>query len=172
MVEDLLGVGRAAGIAGGLVGIQIEVHVGFAEGHVVGVGKAIVDELPAEAVGHVDHGIVEARVAGGLGGGEEAVVECGVGPEAVERGLGAGEFPGGDLFGSGADGGVGAGVVWGVADCGLFEIGRGVGGRGRTRRGGCLRGLRTDRSEWNGGCEGGKEEQRRDCGSSMRKRER
>jgi hypothetical protein len=106
LVEDLFCVSHSDGIVRSQTGVEIEIHVGFAEGHVVGVGEAVVHELPAKALRHVDHGIVEARVAGGFGCSEETVVKSGVCPEPVECGLGAGEFPGGDLLCGGADGSV------------------------------------------------------------------
>jgi len=45
LVEDFFGVGHPDWVAL----VEIEFHVGFAEGHVVGVRKAVVDELPGEA---------------------------------------------------------------------------------------------------------------------------
>ncbi len=94
---------------------EVEVEVGLAEGHVVGVGKAIVEELPLLVGGVVEDGLAVAGIAGGGGGCEEAVVESGEGPLRIEVGLGDAELPIGDLLHGAADG------------CG-FEGGREVGG--------------------------------------------
>ncbi len=89
--------------------LGVEVEVGLADGHVVGVREAALFHLPVVLVGQLDDGVLVHGIAGGLRGREEAVVVSREGPLAVEVSLGVRDGPVADLLHGFADGGVGEG---------------------------------------------------------------
>ena len=94
LVHDGLGVGQA----NGLPLLHVEIEIRLSEGLIVGVGEAVVEQLPVGALRKVHHGVVILRIACGLRGSEQAVIERSESPLLVEVRFGDGDLPVGDLL--------------------------------------------------------------------------
>ena len=87
---------RVRPISDGRLSLQVQVQVGLADRHVVGIRQAVA-QLAVEVLGHLEHRVAVLRVAGGFGGGHEAGIHHARGPDAVEMRLRTRQLPVGDL---------------------------------------------------------------------------